>query len=554
MKRLFAFLVFCTSVLSAFSQVRDEPPPPPPPPVEEEIAMPEPEPRTAAEVRLSPYGNPLDGKVHKVYVGGKYGFARNNELIIPAEYDYISGEKYADFILAKKQNLMGGIDEKGSVIIPFEYKQILIPDTSASTVVLARSSRGYVIMDKKGRKLNMTEYESGTIFRGNYVLLSGDKEQRMYNWKGELVFKGDFDLVDALASDHLHRKDLLVVKQGNVEGIVDYQSKTMFPFRYEKILWSTGQRIGVVDTTGRAILVDWKGREYTTAVMRKIDAPDENNLYRVAKEKWKLGLIDSIGREVLPCDYLILGTLSKASGVYKLKKEDHYGLWTVEGKIVIPFTETAEIRALQVRQLEWEPDSFGVRVVKNEVIPDLFFMSLSPARQLSLWHRERGLIVRGGFDYFNILSDKGPILAISEKNRRYVLYDLQGKELANLDTRNVMVLNTAQTVFALNVGDAGAQVFRPDGTRISEAWYQSVAGGPFPHGFFALTDNNKLYALFDPFGKRVTDHLYSKIEPAEASGKSPVAVPAGRKIIAKAARPDGASEWLDHLGRAYPIK
>jgi hypothetical protein len=557
MKKLFAFWVFCTSVCSVFSQVPWEPPPHPPlptPPEEEVITINSS--REISEFGQSPYGNLLDGKIHKVYVGGKYGFARNNELLVPAEYDYVGGE-YGDFMIVHKHHVYGAIDGSNKVIIPFQYKLIQKPK-GKSSVVLAWSVNGYSLLDNKGRNISSTEYISGFIFREKYVLLKRPGEQLVYDNDGKLVFQGNFDQLEEYTSTQLHRDDLFVVRQNGLQGIVNTRGETVLPFRNRVILWSTEHRLGVVDTLGRAILVDWTGKEFTTAKLESIIEPDKNGLCIAVLNDYKLGLIDTMGEEKLPPEYSILGRLSNADRFYKLKKGDYYGLWAVDGKFVIPFTEASEIRALQVRHLEWEPDSFGVRVVKNEVIPDLFFTSLSPDRQLSLWHRERGLILKGDFNYVNILSDEGPVMAVSEKNRRYVLYDLQGKVLAEPATWEIVGLNTAQTVFALRSSDIsgffGFQMIRKDGSRVSDEWYKYIAFGSFPHGFFALAVDDRRYALFDPFGKRLTDHLYSKIEPAEASGKSPVAVPAGRKIIAKAVRPDGASEWLDHLGRAYPIK
>lgn len=457
----------------------------------------------------------------RIGITGQYGFALGDSLLVSPEF-YELPYKYSDFMVAARQKgLYGIIDKRGKTLHPFEYE-------AAGGIV------GLIFLSKKGL-------------------------QRYFDSSGKLLFETHFDAVDQNLTNKIGHENWLVVQQGMLKGIVDREAKSLFPFKYPDIVWAAGQFVGVANEQGFCGLADWQGNEIIPSKYFKLEKPDENGRLAASIGENRSGLIDTSGQIVVPFEYSQCDNFWKIPQHYILKKNKHYGVVNASGKIIVPPELPYAPVHLPYSILRTEKEEGG-RFIETQraYTSGAFFTAALSATENALYHIERGLVLKVDYANFTIFNDNGPILA-SRPGHEIALFNIDGQVLLQGKYFSLFP-NVFQTVFFARLPDNRYQLFDMNGQLLSNDFFNQFwneGGQNLPYGFFALSDANDRFALFDPYGKRISPHQYISIKAVGESdhriAQKKGYLKPGRVLVAK-----GMTEiperqvigwhWLDDTG------
>lgn len=203
----------------------------------------------------------------------------DNRTVVPFVYSKIDAKNSRPtFIAAELDGKFGGIDEKGNVIIPFEYEEI---EKLRSNVFKAKKNGKYALIEKNGKEITRFEYdEIGNLsdeglmtakyggFYG-YITLSGQavigfrfKKARMFSdgiapvipigksayeyiyTDGSTALQTAYDKVDRFSPDGLSYAHSGVTGKW---GFINRGGRTVIPCVYDNIFWQDGKIIAADD-------------------------------------------------------------------------------------------------------------------------------------------------------------------------------------------------------------------------------------------------------------------------------------------------------------------
>jgi hypothetical protein len=233
----------------------------------------------------------------------------DKKQITPFKFDalgdgYITGPTNSNFIIPVKVGGKWGIvDQKGEEILPFLYDEIGNPFRYRS------GWSQFIIPVRVGQKWS--------TLNGHYKLIT----PFIYD-------KLDFEMDGWM----------IRVKINGLVGIIDTLGKTIVPCSYDYVKFDNRRFIEVVKDKQMG-LITRKGIMLTPPNYSTIDLLDRSfdhghDWFRISKDK-KTGLMDSTGKETIPCVYDAI--YLKKRGNLIAKKEGKWGLISSAGQQLIPF-------------------------------------------------------------------------------------------------------------------------------------------------------------------------------------------------------------------------
>jgi len=509
---------FCVSRLSA--QINDVIPEPP-------VVVEEP-PISAGKTRFGTYRT---GRPQHVYEGNKTGWALDDSLLVPIQYYKMPGA-YSDFMIVHNyEGVWGVIDKRGRTVLPFEYDQ--------------------------GGQLYPRQAGDPSAF------LSKNGLQQYFDSRGKVLFETRFEALDLEGTYRLdHPGWLMVTKMdpvlGEVSAIADRSGKLLFPFKYYRIAWATPFFVGVMEPQqGKIGFCDWQGREIVPPTYVALLAPDENHNLAGALGGGKGGLLDTTGRIVIPFEYDLCSRRFDYRQYYDLKKGERMGMADAQGRIVIPTELMQKPTPIFYHSVVLEPDSFGIRATRNEPVRNMYWQGNISRSVLALYHVQRGQVFKGEALGIQVFNDEGPLL-VTQPDRQQRLYDLNGKDLLGSAWASIYPNPFRTIIYATGV-DKIARLFRMDGTPTTPDILNppDYSRGVLPFGYLSIPDTNDRFALFDPFGKRLTDYRFYYIKAPDGEenkiAREKGYLRPGHRIVAKGMADVPARQvmtflWIDDTG------
>jgi serine/threonine protein kinase len=192
----------------------------------------------------------------------KYGFKNsNNEIIIPAKYDFAAPQFNEGVTLVKMNGKYGYIDIKDNLVIPLKFENAHY----------------------------FTEGLAWVVFNGKY---------RFINHKGEFVFPQEFDEAQEFASG------LAPVKSNDKWGFIDHNGTVAVPFKYGYAYYFYNDIAMVClksTETGSCGIIDKTGRELTPLKYDSVGIASDG-MVSVSLNGLS-GFVDTTGKERIPPKY-----------------------------------------------------------------------------------------------------------------------------------------------------------------------------------------------------------------------------------------------------------
>ena len=212
---------------------------------------------------------------------GKYGFIDHNNFIsIKNEYDWL--DNYSGLIRAKKEKGYGVIDNKGNVIIPFDYERIE-PHASGTFLLVKNSKYGFA--DKTGCLYTMLEYDydnkllaedlirSSEIKSTIYFKIIMDGEQGLLNDRGRVLAEpGEFEEL------FLPSSGLIRVFSKDKYYFLDLKFRPVFKEKYEEAEdFING--LSIVKKNNKWQIIDKNGNALFSEVCISVTRPEDTSAY-----------------------------------------------------------------------------------------------------------------------------------------------------------------------------------------------------------------------------------------------------------------------------------
>lgn len=254
------------------------------------------------------------------------------------DYINIINNKYYLFFLNSPENIEGKyglIDSLGNIIIPFIYDKISQNDDGYILATLA--DKNY-LFDRNGKSIIPQEYTTDNYFSDGLIVVSINNKWGFMNRDKKLVINMEYDLV----SDFYENK--AVVYKNEKCGIIDTSGKILIPIIYEGLeIYHNGYikvkadcKFGFLNDKGNVIipiiydfiygrnLISIRVNDSLQIKNKQIEMnryhlfPNYLNLYKeeyrhnyyIVMQNGLFGLIDSLGKELIPCKYNSLERVS----------------------------------------------------------------------------------------------------------------------------------------------------------------------------------------------------------------------------------------------------
>ncbi|MGP9493415.1 WG repeat-containing protein [Psychrobacter sp. AOP7-B1-24] len=315
----------------------------------------------------------------KVRLGSKYGLVTTvDETVLPIVYDDITEDsrigRDSNLFMIKKEDRQGILDEFGQVVVPLS--DMIIPNilnTSLEDILIFEKEGLYGLIEmKSGKQLSPAEFEHINVEHyTDYILAQKDGRYELYDRSGELVYRADDDIVkistldtdinlydlvgfDPRLSVETKDKYILIKNQDDLYGLVEETSgQLILPVEYEDIRYSPtadslkNLRDGKVtplflatkndqslllNKLGEVLIANKKDifniMPYPSYIITMAEISTDKPVKDESVFKWnptelnlsetgyKMGIIDTDGKELLSADYSMIMPYFNGDAVY----------------------------------------------------------------------------------------------------------------------------------------------------------------------------------------------------------------------------------------------
>lgn len=259
-----------------------------------------------------------------------YGFVdEKGKFVIKPEYDSIISGFREGFAIASVNKRVGVIDKNGTVVVPFEYVDIVRP-FSNKLIPVKNKSGLWGFYSHSGKQISSCEYDNFRFRDKGKVIVQKHGMWGVIDSKGETLVAHDFRELE-IAPDH---KNYRAVRY-NQWNLVDEKNAKLKEFRFDS-LEPAGVGLLKYHMLGKYGLMDLEGKHITDY---DFDSIGTEQYGRFAVKVWdKYGVIDRNGKEILPVkfDKVIIDSLGARAAIKSKEGELWWGLYAADGKQILP--------------------------------------------------------------------------------------------------------------------------------------------------------------------------------------------------------------------------
>ena len=278
-------------------------------------------------------------------------------------------------------------------------------------------------------------------------------------------------------------KDYVVAFKDNKWGVIDNQGNTIIDPSYAEMIVIPNSKNDVFICTYD---VDYASGNYKTKVLNskneeifkeyeKVEAIqnlDENsnlwyesNVLKVEKDG-KYGLINLLGKELLPCEYEQIATIEGVKNALKIEKDEKYGVVDGEGKIVLK-TEYADVTNLgeDIKDgfiIKSDEEKYGIVNYSGELVLDAIYEGIEKVYGNDLYVIDKSNkqvlvksdgteVLTSGYDEITDVLKNAENGIIIKKNNKYGVIKTTGDKV--IDTKYEELKETKSGIFIAKEND-----------------------------------------------------------------------------------------------------
>lgn len=410
---------------------------------------------------------------------GKWGFiacdAAKVEFAIPPTYDL--AHPFRDGRAAvRKDKLFGFIDDKGAVVIDFQFDDVQRGIFRAG-VAIVKKRQLYGAIDRNGKEILPINFKSITVDEtegrlvaaiddpadpNNFSGLSG-----LYDTTGKPLLPHEYKYIYAF-----FKNGVTAVQKGDKYALANSAGQLLTPLQYDQILHSDITHFIAVKDKGQTHDVyDEKGKLLFSAPYTYVGALVNNRAVFKDPATKLNGYLDSTGKIVLPAQFVLAGTFSE-------------GLAVVQRKTLGPI----EVIDDTGKSIGSVPNAF-IRLDKFK--KGLLWLADRTDKKIYLYNKQLEKVVPQGFYYAADFDDNGLSRAqsaprlnglINQKGEWVLQPEYSQIELSSIPGQYIVTKDKERAI----VNAAGQILFKPQAVGI-EKWDQQFVKIS-PPGFSMTSD------------------------------------------------------------------
>ncbi len=189
---------------------------------------------------------------------GKYGFIdQMGEVMLDFQYQAV--QSFNRGLAAVQKNKWGVINSSGTIVIPFEYDQILRNETGYFATLKAdgqannQRKGSWTFFDPKGNPITQETFVGELQFTGQGITIQKGRRQMLLDFRGIPIINPGFDRINASKNS-----DMLVGTDLYLHGLMDRYGKEIIPPIYGHIHFEQGYyrvehagKVGYLDSAGQ---------------------------------------------------------------------------------------------------------------------------------------------------------------------------------------------------------------------------------------------------------------------------------------------------------------
>ncbi len=271
-------------------------------------------------------------------IDNKFGVIdiKDNNIIVPIIYDYVHFHPNGSnpFFQVKQNSKIGFFNKKGKLIIPFEYDKAGI--LSENMITLQKDNLLGVVDDKNTIIIPFSDYRYiYGISEGLFAVINNKYKAGYLDKQNNVIIDFKYDYV----TDFSNGFAIVGLFQNPNDSIKNYNFTTTSPFSYEYYeqsqQFSNNLKFGIINKKGKLILpVEYNSEDIELIYLYNDD--ESNNLLFMAKNRLH-GLVDLDGNVILEPIYDSLEEIiHKNKNYIYANKKGKYQIYDDTGTAIIP--------------------------------------------------------------------------------------------------------------------------------------------------------------------------------------------------------------------------
>lgn len=270
------------------------------------------------------------------------------------KYNLTQVEQYNYFLL-NENGKYGVIDKLGKVIIEAKYDSIVIPNPETDVFVCKTEDKNEVV-NKENIRL-FTEYEdvmaieingivSDLPYEKSVLIYKQNNQYGLINFSGKKITDSIYDEIKGLEN----KESQLIVKKDDKYGVINSNGATLIENKYDTIKadgfyeeenkyelsgyivgnkTENGYRYGYISYNLKKVL----DVQYNS-ISRILEANDTKDIYLIVVENGKYGVIKN-GKNIIKCSYQNI-EYDDDNQLFETQRNTKFGIMTKDGKEIVP--------------------------------------------------------------------------------------------------------------------------------------------------------------------------------------------------------------------------
>lgn len=274
--------------------------------------------------------------------GNYYGVVdKNNTVVIPYEYDEIVNTFSSGLINVCKKDKWGCLDLEGNIVVPLIYDCLSPFEEDSLDTTSAKRNGKWGMINRKGKEIILCVYDNEIVFNKNSAIVSLNGKIGKIDKKGKEIIPCQYTCIEPFVNS----SRLFKVMENDKWGIIDTKGSIVVPLIYDEIgdlfkdyvIIKQNGFFGVVNLRGEIIIPNMYNkidRTFHGTNRAKIDSHCE--FFAVLNNnKWGYIIANNDNRDNIKYDW-ISGPWD--NDYYVVKSEKNYGIVNRRGEIIFPIT------------------------------------------------------------------------------------------------------------------------------------------------------------------------------------------------------------------------
>lgn len=268
---------------------------------------------------------------------------KTGQNLLTSNYDFLHFYGSSSFLIAKKDSKYGIIDEKESIILPFEYDTILFKRIKNERMGFnipfgfVQKNNKYGLLDSLGNLTTSVHFDQPPQTNNHYGLSFSINELfGVVSYNGKVLVPFEYD-----KRIYLNQEFVAVIKN-NLWGIYQLGKSLVIPTKFNHItIYSTIPVFVVINRDSKKTkkgMYNLQGDVLLPTIYDDISAspnPKGGTSFLSVSKDNKIGIVNSKGEFILPVEYENIR--SNHPEGFIVRKEGNYGLIGWDGNLLMPF-------------------------------------------------------------------------------------------------------------------------------------------------------------------------------------------------------------------------